>query len=67
MTTATVGITDIPAIFAMAGVTPVPAPASARTTHLEGDAFVVAVFEEHGRGVIDLTHDPQSRPAARRE
>lgn len=54
MTTATVGMSAIPALLAMVGVTPVPAPARSESTGLDGDEFVVAMFEEHGRGLVRL-------------
>ena len=54
MTTATVGTGAIPALLAMVGVAPVPAPPHAQPTALDPDAFVVAMFEEHGRGLVRL-------------
>ncbi len=54
MTTATVGTGAIPALLAMVGVAPIPAPTHAQPTALDTDAFVVAMFEEHGRGLVRL-------------
>ena len=54
MTTETLGTSALPALLAMVGVTPIRTPAQAGSTPLDGDAFVVAMFEEHGRGLVRL-------------
>lgn len=54
MTTVAVGITAVPRILAMVGVTPVPVPTQAPPAPLDVDAFVSSMFDEHGRGLVRL-------------
>ncbi len=54
MTTATLGANSIPALLAMVDVTPIRAPAHAGSTPRDDEAFVVAMYEEHGRGLVRL-------------
>ena len=54
MTTVTVGAPGIAGLLAMVGVSPFPAPAHAASTPRDDDAFVVAMFEEHGRSLVRL-------------
>jgi RNA polymerase sigma factor (sigma-70 family) len=54
MTTVTVEAFGLRALFAMVGVSPISAPAHVVSTPLDGDAFVVSMFEQHGRGLVRL-------------
>lgn len=50
----TVGTAGIPTLFAMVGVAPISTASRAEETPLDGDAFVVAMFDEHASGLVRL-------------